>query len=114
MQDDGEEEKKLEHEVVIITFKTSTCGTKLLYVMLNFTCSTIDRPMFKKTFRQGVSVIVCITMLHKLDCFDVKLQCVFSCVSSGRFPTRMQSHTGCTCLVFFHCALSNVSLNNLI
>ena len=38
---------------------------------------------------------------------------VFSNVSSNSMPVRMQSHIGCICLTFLHCASLNVSSNCL-
>ena len=45
--------------------------------------------------------------LHSLNYFNVKLKFAFSCVSSGRLPTKMQSHISCICFFFLHCALSS-------
>ena len=39
------------------------------------------------------------------------LHCAFFNVSPNRLPEWMQSHSGCICLTFLHCAFSNVSLN---
>ena len=41
------------------------------------------------------------------------LHCAFSNCSSNRLPERKQSHTGCICLTFRHCAFSDVSSNGL-
>ena len=41
------------------------------------------------------------------------LHCAFSCVSSNGLPARMQSHIGCICLTFLHCVFSCVSSNCL-
>ena len=38
---------------------------------------------------------------------------MFSNVSSNSMPVRMQSHIGCICLTFLHCASLNVSSNCL-
>ena len=38
---------------------------------------------------------------------------VFSNVSSNSMPVRMQSHIGCICSTFLHCASLNVSSNCL-
>ena len=38
---------------------------------------------------------------------------VFSNVSSNSMPVRMQSHIGCICSTFLHCASLNVSSNHL-
>ena len=34
---------------------------------------------------------------------------VFKCVSSNSIPVRMQSHIGCICFTFLHCASLNLS-----
>ena len=36
------------------------------------------------------------------------LHCAFSNVSSNNLPERMRIHTGCICLTFLHCVFSNV------
>ena len=41
------------------------------------------------------------------------LHCAFSNVSSAHLHNRMHSHIGCICLTFLHCAFSNVSSNYL-
>ena len=37
------------------------------------------------------------------------LHCAFSDVSSNRLPEKMHSHIGCICLTFLHCAFLNAS-----
>ena len=41
------------------------------------------------------------------------LHCAFSNVSSNRLHQRMHSHIGCICLTFLQCAFSNVPSNCL-
>ena len=41
------------------------------------------------------------------------LHCAFSNESSKRLHERMQNHSGCICLTFLHCAFSNVSSKRL-
>ena len=49
--------------------------------------------------------------LKMTNSHNSKMVCVSSYVSSKNFGEGMQSHIGCICLTFLHCALSNVSSN---
>ena len=97
MQDDGEEDKELDHNLISTWSKLLVVVLNFLYVMLNFTCSTNDRPMFKKTFRQGVSVCItlwieelCQTSWHlpNMICLTCP-HCVFSYVPFREAPHRI-------------------------
>ena len=51
-------------------------------------------------------------VLRSVSCL-IFLHCAFSNVSSNRLHERKQNRTGCICLTFLHCVSSNVSSNGL-
>ena len=56
---------------------------------------------------------VCCQMCPQMACLKGCKFTLVSCVSSNCLPERMQSHRGCICSTFLHCAFSNVSSKRL-
>ena len=52
-------------------------------------------------------------LLKKTNSHHSKLVCVSSYVASKNLGDRKQSHIGCICLTFLHCAFPNVFPNDL-